>query len=224
MEFQDAMRELESLGTEQYRKTYRRHGVEGDCYGVSYASLEALRKKIKVDHGLAEKLWATGNHDARVLAAMIADPKKMDAATLDSWAETLRNHPETNAFANLAVRASQAPETAERWIAADAEFVEGAGWILLALLAKDPKLPDSLFEGYMAVIEKDIHNRKNRVREAMNSALIAIGGYRNPALEAKALAAAAKIGPVDIDHGDTGCKTPDAAEYIRKMTQRKKKG
>ena len=37
-------------------------------FGVSYAALGKLKRKIKVDHELAEKLWATGNHDARIAA------------------------------------------------------------------------------------------------------------------------------------------------------------
>ena len=31
---------------------------------------------------------------------------------------------------------------------------------------------------------------------------------------------AQRIGKVDVEHGDTSCKTPDAAEYIRKAAQR----
>lgn len=74
---------------------------------------------------------------------------------------------------------------------------------------------------YLETIERDIHQRANRVREAMNSALIAIG-MRSPALEEQALAIAAAIGKVHVDHGDTGCKTPDAAAYIHKARARQK--
>lgn len=51
--------------------------------------------------------------------------------------------------------------------------------------------------------------------DAMNSALIAIG-CRNAKLEKLAVAAAKRIGPVEVDHGDTSCKTPDAVAYIAK--------
>ena len=30
-----------------------------------------------------------------------------------------------------------------------------------------------------------------------------------------------KIGPVDVDHGETGCKTPDAMPYIERIWERK---
>ncbi len=85
---------------------------------------------------------------------------------------------------------------------------------------KDSQLPNSYFEQCLETIEREIHSRKNRVRDAMNNALIAIG-IRNSELENLALAAAQRIGKVEVDHGETGCKTPDAAEYIRKTRDRR---
>ncbi|MCP4200800.1 MAG: hypothetical protein GY925_22065 [Actinomycetia bacterium] len=40
----------------------------------------------------------------------------------------------------------------------------------------DDSLPDEFFEAQLAAIEEQIHGRKNRVRYAMNSALMNIGG------------------------------------------------
>ena len=59
----------------------------------------------------------------------------------------------------------------------------------------------------------------------MNNALIAIG-TRSDALEEAALAAARRIGPVLVDHGQTSCKTPDALTYLPKARahRRKKRG
>ena len=51
---EDVLRELELLGTEQTRKIYRRHGVGENQFGVSYANLGKLKKRIKVNHALAE--------------------------------------------------------------------------------------------------------------------------------------------------------------------------
>ena len=71
------MQRLKRDGTAQNRKVYSRHGVQEPMFGVSYANLDKLRKQIKVDHELALKLWASGNHDAKVLATMIADPNRL---------------------------------------------------------------------------------------------------------------------------------------------------
>lgn len=223
MTSQEILQELESLGTEQNRKIYRKHGVNRDAYGVSYANLEKIRKRIKKDHALALELWESGNHDARVLATMIADPQAMSSEDLDAWAGSLIDPVEAGAFAKMASGSPLMHEKIDQWTAADHELVESAGWILLAHRAmKNGDSPDGDYERYLDVIEKDIHNRKNRVRYEMNGALIAIGGS-NGRLTERALAAAAKIGKVEVDHGDTACKTPDAAGYIKKMLERKKK-
>ena len=52
--------------------------------------------------------------------------------------------------------------------------------------------------------------------------MIAIG-TRNSDLQEKAVATAVRIGKVEVDHGETGCKTPEAVSYIRKVAERKKK-
>ncbi len=214
--------ELHALGTEHNRKVYRRHGVRADLYGVSHGDLKKLHKRIKTDHELARQLWATGNHDARVLATMVADPAQTDNATLDAWAGDLRDYVVTDALSGSVARTPLARAKMEGWIESPDEWVGTAGWNLLGHLAMhDRALPDDYFLPYLARIERDIHTAKNRVRYAMNNALIAIG-IRNAALEEQAVAAAGRIGTVVVDHGETGCKTPDAAAYIKKTVARRK--
>ncbi len=223
MNLQETLDTLRTLGTESFRKTYRRHGAAEDVYGVSSAELGKLKKKIKVDHELAEGLWASGNHDARMLAAMIADPARLDQKTLDAWAAGLRNYVESDALGTLAASVPHAREVMTHWMASDDEWTAAAGWHVFSYVARqDDGVPDEYYERYLATIERDLPASPNRVRHKMNGALISIG-LRNPALEAKALAAAARIGKVEVDHGDTDCKTPDAAQYIAKAQARKKR-
>lgn len=224
MTFNEVIKELQTLGTAQNRKIYKRHGAGDNLFGVSFANLEKLRKKIKVDNELAIKLWDSGNVDARYLATMIADPRSVKEELLDRWVRDLDHYALVDLFVrHLVCQTSLVLKKAETWMNSDAEWITRAGWLLLALLAmKDGNLPDSYFEKYLKKIEKDIHQSKNRVKDAMNSALISIG-IRNSSLEKQALSAAKKIGKVEVDHGETGCKTPDAASYIAKVKARKKK-
>ena len=219
MEYKDVMAELETMGTAQNRKVYARHGVGENMFGVSYANIGKLKKKIKVDQKLAERLWASGNHDARVLATMIADPAVMDERTLEAWARDLDNYVVTDAFSSLAACTPVAHKKMEKWTRAKGEWVCTTGWNLLARLASAPRgLPDDFFEPHLEAIESQIHESKNRVRHAMNMALISIG-TRSNRLEKKAVASAKRIGPVEVDHGETSCKTPDAAAYIKKTRE-----
>ena len=73
----ETLRALEKAGSAQTRKTYLRHGAQEPLFGVSFAVLKTLVKKIGVDQELALALWGTKNHDARVLAMKIADPARI---------------------------------------------------------------------------------------------------------------------------------------------------
>jgi 3-methyladenine DNA glycosylase AlkD len=223
MNAQEVLQTLESFGTDQNRKIYARHGVKEPMYGVSYGSLNALQKKVKKNHAIVEALWATGNHDARIFAMKIADPKKVTAADVERWVRDSDNYVLTDAVIALANHATIDPETLEQWTRSDNEWLARAGWHLIANLSNtNSSLPDSYFYPYLDRIANDIHNCQNRVREAMNNALINFG-TRNPDMEARALAVADQIGAVYVDHGETGCKTPDAAAYIHKTNAHRRK-
>ncbi len=222
MDIQEAMRQLQEMGTAQNRKIYARHGVGENMFGISYANLNKLAKAAKRDHSLALGLWATGNHDARVLATMVADPAQADESLLEAWLADLDSYVITDAFSGFVGKTGMAQAKGEAWISSDDEWPGRAGWHLVAHLAmKDQGLPDAYFAAHLAIIEGDIHSSKNRAKDAMNSALIAIG-IRNDNLEEQALAAADRIGKVEVDHGETGCKTPDAADYIRRTLARRR--
>jgi 3-methyladenine DNA glycosylase AlkD len=225
MDKTEVMRKLEALGTAQNRKVYARHGVTGEQFGVSFANLNKLRKAIGTDHELAEELWASGNHDARILAAMVADPARMNAKTCAAWVKGVGNHVSAAILGDLVARGGAAMGCFRKWSKSADEWQGATAWNLLATLARDAssRLGDADCEQALRTIEQRIHTSENRTRYAMNSALIAIG-VRNAALRRKALAAAKRIGKVEVDHGETGCKTPDAATYIARTVAHHKSG
>ncbi len=219
-----ALSALERAGTEQNRKIYARHGYPEPMFGVSFAVLRQLAKEVGVDQGLAEALWDSGNADARNLAAMIADPDALARTVADHWVATAGCHTIIDEVARVVARSPLALPCMAAWIADDDEWIGRAGWsVMSALATAHPEVPDASFTPYLAVIERRIGGARNRTREAMNSALIAIGG-RSAALAGPAIAAAQRIGPVAIDHGQTACETPDAVAYIRRMRARAENG
>jgi len=222
MDFEQVIQQLESVGTAQNRKIYARHGIGENQYGVSYADLGKLQKALKKNHPLALQLWHTGNHDARILACKIADPQHADDTLLNSWVQELDNYVITDAFSEYAAKTQPAAQKIPQWTADEGEWVGTAGWNMLGTFALAQKeLPADFFSPYLATIQRDIHTRKNRVRYAMNNALICIGCRGGELLES-ALQIAAQIGKVEVDHGETNCATPDAATYIQKTLARKK--
>lgn len=216
MSLREVMSTLEKAGSAQTRKTYARHGVPEPMFGVSFATLKTLYKRIKVDQELAEALWETGNFDARNLALKIADPAAISSRELDRWAATPTASMCGGYVAHLAAESPHGRTKADKWLAASDDSTRCAGWSLVGALAMiDESIADSWFTQQLAQIEKTIHAAPNSQRNFMNRTLIAIG-CRNAALRKAAAAAAKRIGTVEVDHGDTDCKTPDAAASIEK--------
>ena len=212
----EAMSALEAAGSEQTRKTYARHGVEIPMFGVSFAALKTLTKRIKVDHELALALWKTGNFDARNLAVKVVDPTRLTKADLDRWSKDPTARMCSSYVAYVAAEGPHAHACVGPWLSAKLENQRTIGWKLVGALAMlDETLDDAWFMPHLAAIERDIGTAPNREREAMNQTVIAIG-CRTPTLRKAATAAATRIGTVDIDHGDTACKTPDAVASISK--------
>jgi 3-methyladenine DNA glycosylase AlkD len=214
---------LRKLGEENIAKIYRRHGATGEVLGVKYSEMGKLQKKHLGDHALAQKLWKSGVHEARILATQIADPLKTNQKEIDGWLKDLDGYPLTDAFAVFVARTRFAEPSMKAWMKSTEEWTASAGWRLLGAAAQPTEAAndrdDAFFEPFLQTIQERIHWEPNRVRHTMNSALIAIGA-RGGALEKKALQAAKAIGVVHVDHGETDCETPDAASYIARIKAR----
>lgn len=215
MNLAQALAALAAHGTEPNRKVYRRHGARGELYGVGIQSLDSIADEIGVDHALARKLWASARPEARLLATRVADARRITATELDRWATEVDWFVGADAIAKLASGSPHAKKLALSWIDAKSEWVSRAGWHTLALLTRDKSLADAVFAPLVERIEHTIHRAKNRTRDAMNAALIAIG-VRSDAFAKICIAAAKRIGKVKVDHGAPGLETPDAATYIRR--------
>lgn len=223
MLLEEVMQQLEGYGTEQNRKTYKKHGAKEPLFGVSFANLKLLKKMIKKDHDLAVELWETKNMDAMTLATYILDPKKITTEQLNSWIQDVDYYCLMDVLMTSICTSPIAIERMEEWTKSNDEWIGRAGWSLLANIAiKNKTLHDDFFSPYLEEIKENIHNEKNRKKEAMNSALIAIG-IRNEDLERQAIEIASEIGKIEVDHGATSCKTPDAESYIKKARERAEK-
>lgn len=214
MKLGEAMEALERLGSEETAATMRKHGVGAPLYGVRHGDLDALAKELGTDQALASRLWATGHHDARMLATRIADARALSSADLDRWARDLDSYVLTDAFVKTVARSRHARAKMKKWTRRKSEWVGRAGWRLLAHLAmSDGAIGDDALDAWLASIVSRIHDAKNRQRDAMLDAVAAIG-LRGGRLEAEALRAVELIGPVEVDHGPTRCRTTDPAKMI----------
>ncbi|MCX7420872.1 MAG: DNA alkylation repair protein [Planctomycetia bacterium] len=223
MNAQEILATLKKLGKPQTAAIYRRHGSGDNVFGVLTSEIAKLQKQIKVDHALAMELWETGNAEARVLALLVADPEKLTRADANRLVKDGPMRFVGCYLSGLLARSLIAEATMRAWMKSPDEFTREMGYGIFAVrLKNDPdSVSDADAEQVLATIEKQLHRSPNWARYAMNGALISIGIFK-PSLRKQAIEAARRIGKVEIDHGETNCKTPDAVPYIEKASTQKR--
>lgn len=190
---------LRTLRSERDLAGQRRYGITatGEQLGISVTRLRAIGRPHRRDHALALELWETGIHEARILAAVIDDPRQVTTTQMQRWARGCDNWAVTDAIAFLFDRTSRAERMAHTWSRRRAEFVKRLGFSTMAGMAVHRKeLPDDIFLGFLPAIRREATDGRNFVRKAVNWALRQIG-KRNPRLRRAAIAEAKRILALD---------------------------
>ena len=219
MKLSDVMAELEKKGSESVKKIFLKHGAREPFFGVKVGDMKPIAKKLKGQQALALELYATGNGDAQYLAGMVAGGAAMTRKQLQLWADKAAwRMISAYSVPGVAVEHPEGWSLALEWIEAKQEHVAIAGWATLGgwvTVHADDELDLKKLGALLERVTKTIHAQPDRVRQQMNYFVIAVGTYVGPLAE-RALAAARKIGKVEVDVGDTDCKIPEAEAYIMK--------
>jgi 3-methyladenine DNA glycosylase AlkD len=162
--------------------------------GISIPFLRALAKKIGKDHELAQQLWKTKIHEARLLASFIDDYKLVTAKQMESWVKDFDSWDICDQVcSNLFDRTPYAYRKARQWAKSNKEYVRRAGFVMMACLAvHDKKAPDKKLLQFFPLIEKYATDERNFVKKAVNWALRQIG-KRRPGLRKTAISLARKL-------------------------------
>lgn len=220
MTVDEIMADLKANGSESIKNILLKHGVKEPFFGVKVEHLKTIQKKIKSDYQLAKDLYATGNADAMYLAGLIADDAQMSKPDLQTWVEqAVSNNISEYTVPWVATGNALGYELALEWINSPEEYIAAAGWSTLSNWVSQKPDTELDIPGLRALLNRvveSIHTAQNRVRNVMNSFVIALGSYVIP-LTDEVIAAAKKIGVVMVDIGDTSCKVPDAVERIMKV-------
>ena len=166
--------------------------------GVPVVEIRRLAREAGRSHSLAEDLWASGVHEARILATIVDEPARVTRRQMDRWARDFDSWDVCDQACQNVFRYTPFAWTAARdWAGARREFVRRAGFSLMAGLAvKDKVAPDEDFEALLPLIAGAATDQRNLVKKAVNWALRAIG-KRNPHLRRAAIAAAEDIRAID---------------------------
>ena len=165
--------------------------------GITMPVLRELARAHRRNHPLALELWASGIHDARVLATLVENPQQITRGQMEAWVRDADNWALTDALAFLFDRTEFAEAKAHAWSARQGEFVKRTGFAMMAGMAVHrPELPDEIFLDFLPVIAREATDERNFAKKGVNWALRQIG-KRNPALRRAAMVEAQRIGKLD---------------------------
>jgi 3-methyladenine DNA glycosylase AlkD len=191
--------ELRSLRSERDIAGMRRFGIvaSGEQLGISVTRLRAIGRPHRKNHALALALWASGIHEARILATVIEDPAQITKTQMERWVRDCDNWAVTDALAFVFDRTAFAAAKVLQWSRRKPEYEKRASFSIMAGMAIHRKeLPDQIFLSFLPIIEREAVDHRNFVRKAVNWALRGIG-KRNARLRRAAIKTAGRIARID---------------------------
>jgi 3-methyladenine DNA glycosylase AlkD len=143
---QEILERLKALGDPEAVAGMARFGINpANTYGISIPALRKCAKDVRKNHELAHELWASGIHEARILASMTDDPAQVTPDQMEAWDVAEKDAPDekflrflpiierestdkrnfvkkavNRAAIETAQHIQQTNSTAARWIATDA--------------------------------------------------------------------------------------------------------
>jgi 3-methyladenine DNA glycosylase AlkD len=164
-----------------------------DALGVSIPSIRSIAKRAGRDQRLAEALWRTRIHEARILATHVADPGAIADRVAERWVRDLDSWDLGDAAADLFAATPTRDAKIRAWAARDEPFVKRCAFAMIARMAvSDRGASDDDFVAWFPSIERGAQDDRNEVKKGVSWALRQIG-KRDPALYRAAIAEAERI-------------------------------
>jgi 3-methyladenine DNA glycosylase AlkD len=199
LNLEEVLREIKSHSNPSAVEGMSRFGINTkNTYGLSKPQLQTIAKKLGKDHLLAQRLWSTGIHEAKIIACMIDRPREVTEAQMEEWVHEFDSWDVCDGCCSeLFDKTSLAYRKAVEWSRRREEFVKRAGFVLMATLAvHDKEASDTKFQRFLPIIKRESEDERNFVKKAVNWALRQIG-KRNRHLNQLAIKTAKQIQGMD---------------------------
>ncbi len=220
MNFTTALAKLAALGNDKVRaRNVKRGAGAAPQFGVQLGDIRKVAKEAGADHDLALELWATRNLDARHLAILLMDPKRLSSEELDvlvrdpgfvgvfDWLDSyvVRKHPDKE---NLR----------QSWLTDNDPWAARAGWSLTA--ERVSKQPEGLdLSGLLDRLESEMLTAPPETQWTMNNCLAGIG-IHHAELRERAVSIGESLGVFRDYPTPKGCTSPFAPIWIAEMVRR----
>jgi 3-methyladenine DNA glycosylase AlkD len=196
-----------------------RHGAVENCYGVKMGDIRVVAKEIKANTNFAKLLWATGNHEAMLLAVLLAKPKELTSKEIDHMVHSAGSAPVLDWLNSYVVKAHPEKESLRSaWMQSAEPLAARSGWSLTTeRVIKDPAGLD--LTALLDRIEAEMADAHEFPKWNMNYCLAEIG-INHPHLRDRALSIGERIGAYRDYPTPKGCTSPFAPIWINEMVRR----
>jgi 3-methyladenine DNA glycosylase AlkD len=219
MNFEETMAALRERSDPVRLAGMSRYGiVTGQAIGVSMPLIRETARLAGKSHELAEQLWQSGIHEARIAASIVDRPEWVDEPQMERWVADFNSWDVCDQVCmGLFCRTPFADAKVLEWSRRPEEFVKRAAFAMIAGIAvHDKKASDARLLAFLPVIIEQAGDERNFVKKAVNWSLRQVG-KRNAALCAAAIRAAEEIG----EQGSRSARwiASDALRELRSRSQ-----
>ena len=192
--------------------------LEGD---IKRGDLKKLAKFIKQDHELAMSLWQSGGFNARLLAVLVMDKKRLDQALIDSLAADMLVHSENEQnqlsewlMANQLMKSKAAVELLLNWRESDSAILRRLFWYHQARLRWAGQAPPDNSTELLDYIESDLATEVPQVQWTMNFCAAWIGIFQ-PEYRDRCVQLGEQLGLYKDEKVARNCTPSYLPEFIR---------
>lgn len=174
----DIIDKLKGCSSQKHKENVVRMGIpEENSIGVSTADIRKLAKEIGRSNELAFELWKTGYHEARLLAVLLFEKKRVSHDDIEylmgdviSW--DLCDH----LCKNLIIKMKDYDCFIKEWSKSSETYKLRAAFTLIASSAiHDDKLDEDTIDEYLMLIRECSNHPHEHVKKAVSWALREIG-------------------------------------------------
>ncbi len=174
----EIIEELKANASEKYKANVVKMGIPAEqSIGVSTAVVRAVAKKAGKSNELANELWSSGFHEAKLLAVLVFDKKKIphekiESLILDVQSWDLCDH----LCKNLIIKLKDYDNFITRWVTSTHIYQKRAAFTLIASSAIHNKtITADTLDDYLRLIREYSNRDHEHIKKAVSWALREIG-------------------------------------------------
>ena len=216
---EETMAQLESLGNEKVRAMNKKHGAVDNQFGIRMGDIRKVAAKIKTNHPLALELWQTENLEARLVATLVMEPRKLSPEQLEHMVQSVGCTQLADWFNSYVVKSHPNKESLRSlWMDSPDPWVARSGWSLTwERITKNPEGLD--LTAILDRIESELATTSTQAQWTMNFCLAGIG-IHFPEHRERAISLGERLGIYRDFPVSKGCTSPFAPIWIKEMVSR----